>query len=207
MLHRSIFDGKPPEPGGNPIRHLAEETTMSNPAEQFAATQKANLKALQGFTTQAFTGMEKLVELNMAASKALMEESFGHAQAVLAAKDPQELVALQAGLAKPMVEKTTAYAQHVQSILNGSNAEFTKAVEAKAAEAQKALAGALDTLSKNAPAGSEAAVAALKTALTNSQTALETAQAQAKKVVEAAQANFTAAATQAADAIKKATTV
>ena len=43
--------------------------------------------------------------------------------------------------------------------------------------------------------------------LTASQTALETAQAQAKKVVEAAQANFNTAATQTADAIKKATTV
>ena len=66
---------------------------------------------------------------------------------------------------------------------------------------------AIDAMAKNAPAGSESAVAAFKNALTTSQTALETAQAQAKKVVEAAQANFNTAATQAADAIKKATTV
>ena len=180
---------------------------MKNTAEQFAATNKANLQALQGFTTQAFAGFEKLVELNMAASKAVLEESFSHAQAVLAAKDPKELLALQSGLVKPMADKSTAYAQHVQAILTGSTADFTKAVEAKAAEAQKAFTGALDNLTKNAPAGSESAVAAFKNALTASQTALETAQVQAKKAMETAQTSFNAAATQAADAIKKATTV
>ena len=176
---------------------------MKNTAEQFAATNKANLQALQGFTAQAFSGLEKLVELNLAASKAVMEESFGHAQAVLSAKDAKELLALQTGLVKPMADKSTAYAQHVQAILTGSTADFTKAVEAKAAEAQKAFTGALDNLTKNAPAGSESAVAAFKNALTASQTALETAQVQAKKAMETAQTSFNAAATQAADAIKK----
>ena len=180
---------------------------MTLSAEQFAATNKANLKALQGFTAQAFSGFEKLVELNLAASKAVLDESFAHAQAELAAKDPKEVLALQAGLARPMADKSTAYAQHVQAIVTGSTADFAKALEAKTAEAQKAFNGALDNLVKNAPAGSESAVAAFKNALTTSQTALETAQAQAKKVVEAAQANFNTAATQAADAIKKATTV
>ena len=74
---------------------------MKNTAEQFTATNKANLQALEGFTTQAFAGFEKLVELNMAASKAVLNESFSHTQAVLAAKDPKELMALQSGLVKP----------------------------------------------------------------------------------------------------------
>ena len=180
---------------------------MKNTAEQFTVTTQANLQALQGFTTQAFSGLEKLVELNMAASKAMMEESFGHTQAVLAAKDPKELLALQSGLLKPMADKSAAYAQHVQAILTGSTADFTKAVEAKTAEAQKAFDGVLENMTKNAPAGSETAVAAFKSALTAGQNAMETAQAQAKKAVETAQTTFTAAATQAADAVKKATTV
>ena len=180
---------------------------MKNTAEQFAATNKANLQALEGFTTQAFAGVEKLVELNMAASKAALNESFSHVQAVLGAKDAQELLALQAGLIKPLTEKTAAYAQHVQTIVTGSSAGFTKAVEAKTAEAQKAFGSALENLTKNAPAGSESAVAAFKNAMTASQNALESAQTQAKKAVETAQSNYMAAATLAADAVKKATKV
>lgn len=178
---------------------------MNNTAEQFTATNKANLQALEGLTTQAFAGIEKLVELNMTASKALLSESFRHIQSVLGAKDGQELLALQSGLLKPLAEKSAAYVQHVQTIVTGSGAEFTKAVEAKAAEAQKAFNGVVENLAKNAPAGSESAVAAFKSALTAGQNAVESAQTSAKKAVEVAQSNFTAVATQAADAVKKAT--
>jgi phasin family protein len=173
---------------------------MNTTAEQFIAANKANLQALQGFTTQAFAGVEKLVELNLAASKAALGESFNHVQAVLGAKDAQQLLALQSGLVKPLTEKSAAYVQHVQTIVSGSGAEFTKAVEAKTAEAQKAFDSVLENLTKNAPAGSE-------TAVTSGQNALESAQAQAKKALATAQANFTAAATQTADAVKKATKV
>jgi len=178
---------------------------MNNTAEQFTATNKANLQALEGLTTQAFSGIEKLVELNMTASKALLSESFRHIQSVLGAKDAQELLVLQSGLLKPLAEKSAAYAQHVQTIVTGSGAEFTKAVEAKTAEAQKAFNGVVENLAKNAPAGSESAVAAFKNALTAGQNAVESAQTSAKKAVEVAQSNFTAVATQTADAVKKAT--
>ena len=91
--------------------------------------------------------------------------------------------------------------------MTGSTADLAKAMEAKTVEAQKAFDGVLENLTKNAPAGSETAVAAFKNALTAGQNAIETAQAQAKKAVETAQATFNAAATQAADAVKKAATV
>lgn len=180
---------------------------MKNTAEQFIATNKTNLQALEGVTTQAYAGVEKLVELNMAAAKAMLGESFSHVQAVLNVKDAQELLALQAGLLKPMAEKYAAYAEHVQAILAGSSADFTKAVEAKSAEAQKAFADVVENMSKNAPAGTESAVAAFKSALTAGQNAVETAQTSAKKAVEVAHTNFTTATAQAVDAVKKATTV
>lgn len=176
---------------------------MNNTTEQFIATNKANLQALEGLASQAFAGVEKLVELNMTASKALLGESFRHIQAVLAAKDAQELMALQTGMFKPLAEKSAAYAQHVQTIISGSGAEFTKALEAKTAEAQKAFSGVVENLEKNAPAGTESAVAAFKNALTAGQNAFESAQTSAKKAVEIAQSNFTAATTQTVDAVKK----
>ena len=47
-------------------------------AEQIAAAQKANLNTMFGLTTKAFEGMEKLVELNIQASKAAMGELTKH---------------------------------------------------------------------------------------------------------------------------------
>lgn len=176
---------------------------MNTTAEQFITTNTANLQALEGFTTQAFAGVEKLVELNLAASKAALGESFSHVQSMLGAKDVQQLIALQSALLKPLTEKSAAYAQHLQTIMTDSSADFSKAAEAKAAEAQKAFTGVVENMAKNAPAGTETAVAAFKTALTAGQNAIESAQASAKKVVEAAQANVKAATKQAVDAARK----
>lgn len=176
---------------------------MQNIIEQFSATNKANLQALEGFTNQAFAGVEKLVELNLAASKATLGESFNHAKAALSAKDAQEFMALQTSLLQPLAEKSAAYAQHVQAIVTDSTAELSKALEAKTAEAQKAFGGVVENLAKNAPAGTETAVAAFKNALSAGQNAVESAQASAKKAVEVVQSNFTAATKQATDAAKK----
>jgi phasin family protein len=179
---------------------------MNFNAEQFAATNKANLEALKGVTTQAYAGFEKMVELNMAATKALVGETFSHAQAVMAAKDPQQFMGLQSGLVQPLAEKTVAYGRHVRTIATDASAEFTKAVEAKVAESQKAFATLMDTAVKNAPAGSETAVAAFKSALSTSQNAIESAKTSAKTALETAESAFTAAADQAVKAVAAATT-
>ena len=78
-------------------------------------------------------------------------------------------------------------------------------IDSSDVEAQKAFTGAVESLTKNAPAGSESAVAAFKNALTAGQTALESLQVQAKNAVETAQSNIAAATTQTVDAVKKAT--
>ena len=178
---------------------------MYNTFELITTSSKANFQALEGLTSQTFAGVEKLIELNLATSKAVLGESFSHIQSVLGAKDAQEMLALQSGMLKPLAEKSAAYFQHVQTIATGNGAEFTKAVEAKIAEAQNTFGTVVENLTKNAPAGTESAVAAFKSAINAGQNAMETAQASAKKAVEAAQSNFKAAAAQAVDAVTKAT--
>jgi hypothetical protein len=44
-------------------------------AEQIVAAQKANIETLFGLTQKAFEGVEKLVELNVQATKAALAES------------------------------------------------------------------------------------------------------------------------------------
>jgi len=180
---------------------------MSNPAEQILAASKANLEAVEGALNKAVAGAEKLVELNMAASKAALSDTLGHAKAALAVKTPQELLSLQTSMLQPLAEKTTAYFQSVQSIATEGSADFTKQMEAKMAEAQKAFGASMDQLVKSAPAGTESAVAAFQAAVTNSQKAVETAQATIKKATEAAQANFAVVAKQATEVAKKAAKV
>jgi len=174
---------------------------MTYTTDQFIATNRANLEALQSLTNQAVTGFEKLVELNMAASKAAVAESFSQVQAVLSAKDAQELLALQSAVFQPLAQKSAAYGRHVYDIVSSTGAELTKAFEAKLAETQKTFSALVDNAAKNAPAGSEAATALFKSAVSATQSAIETAQNAAKQAVSLAESNLTAVTAQAVEAV------
>ena len=172
--------------------------------EQILASQKANVETLMGLTAKAFEGVEKIVELNLTASKAALAETSEHAQALLNAKDAQELMALQSGMFQPLAEKTAAYSRHLYDIASGAGAEFGKTFEAQAADAQKKFMGVVDNAAKNAPAGSEAAVAVMKSAVSAASNALESVQKAVKQATDVAQSNFNAVAASAADVAKPA---
>jgi phytoene/squalene synthetase len=104
-----------------------------------------------------------------------------------------------------LAEKSAAYAQEFQKIVAGASAEFTKAAQANMADVQKGFTNLMESATKNAPGGSESAVAFFNQAMSASQNAFKTAQTTAQQAVDAAQANFTAVSKQAADVVKKAT--
>ena len=177
---------------------------MSLTAEQIVASHKATLETLFGLTNKAFEGVEKLVELNITASRAALSEAAAHTQAVLSVKDAQELLALQASVLQPLAEKTAAYSRHLYDIASGTTSEFGKAFEGQVAEAQQGFASMVDNAAKNAPAGSETAVAVMKSAVSAATNAFESVQKAVKQATDVAEANFNAVANTAA---KAATTV
>ena len=172
--------------------------------EQILASQKANVETLMGLTSKAFEGVEKIIELNMSASKAALSETSQHAKALLSVKDAQELMALQQALFQPLAEKTAAYSRHLYDIASGSTAEFSKTVEGQAADAQKKFMGLVDNAAKNAPAGSDAAVAVMKSAVAAASNALESVQKAVKQATDVAQSNFNSVAASTAEAAKPA---
>ena len=172
--------------------------------EQLVASQKANMETLYGLTAKAFEGMEKLVELNLQATKAALAESANHTQAVLSVKDAQELLALQAGMFQPLAEKAAAYSRHLYDIASGTSAEFSKAFEGKVAEGQAQFAALVDNAAKNAPAGSETAVAMMKSAVAAANNAFESVQKAVKQASDVAESNFNAVTTSATTAAKNA---
>jgi len=174
-------------------------------AEQIMASHKANIETLFGLTQKAFEGVEKLVELNVQATKAALAETANHAQAVMGVKDAQELLALQAGMVQPLAEKTAAYSRHLYDITSAAGAELSKTVESQTAEAQKKIEGLVESASKNAPAGSEAAVAAMKTAVAAANTAFESVQKAVKQASDMAETNFNTVSASAVNASKTAT--
>ena len=144
--------------------------------EQVLAAQKANVETLFGLTNKAFEGVEKLVELNLQVAKASLGETAEGVKAALSVKDAQELMALQAGLLQPAAEKAAAYSRHLYDIAASTNADITKIVEAQTADVQAKYMAVVDAAAKNAPAGSENAVALVRSAVAAANNAFETVQ-------------------------------
>jgi len=161
--------------------------------DQVLAAHKANVETLFGLTSKALEGVEKLVELNLAASKAALADSAAQTQSLLSVKDVQELLALQSNLLQPLGEKALAYGRDVYEIASATSAEFSKTLEAQMAEAQKKLMDVIDSTAQNAPAGSETAVTLLKSAISAANSVLETAQKSAKQAMAMAESNLKAA--------------
>ncbi|MDA8445412.1 phasin family protein [Paracidovorax valerianellae] len=176
---------------------------MSLTPEQVLASHKAHLETLFGLTNKAFEGMEKLVELNVTASRAALAEVATHTQAVLSVKDAQELLSLQSSLFQPLAEKTAAYNRHLYDIASSTSAEFGRTFEAQASEAQRNFSNLVDTAAKNAPAGSETSVAVFKSAVSAANNAFESVQKAVKQASDVAEANFNAVANTAANAAAK----
>ncbi len=178
--------------------------------EQFSNATKANFESqfalFSSLTNKAFEGVEKFVDLNITAAKASLEESSVATKQLLAAKDPQEFFTLTAAQAQPVAEKAIAYGRHLASIATGTGAEFSKAAESQIAETNRKVISLVDEVSKNAPAGSESAVALFKSALNNANAGYEQFTKSAKAAAETFEANVNAAVNQftaAANGAKK----
>jgi phasin family protein len=174
-------------------------------AEQVVAAHKANVETLFDLTTKAFEGVEKLVELNLQVAKAAMGEVADTTRAALSVKDAQELMALQTGMLQPSAEKAAAYSRHVYDIAASTNAEVTRIAEAQIAEMQKKFVSAVDGAVKNAPAGTENAVALVKSAMAAANNAYESVHKAAKQAADVADANFQAMTNTAVKASQTAT--
>ena len=166
---------------------------MLTTPEQLAAANKANVEAMLTLANTAFASAERLAALNLNTARAVLEDSVNNAKTLLGAKDLQEVISLQATLAQPSVEKAVAYSRSVYEISAQTQEEFSKLVEAQFAEVNKNVAATLDKAAKSAPAGSDVAVAAVKSAIAAANSAYDTMSKAAKQVAEIAEANVAAA--------------
>lgn len=177
--------------------------------EQFSNATKAALDAqftmFSSLTSKAFEGMEKLVELNITAAKATLEESTQTAKQLMGAKNPQEFFTMTAAQAQPNAEKALSYGRQVAAIATGAQQEFTRAAEEHIAENGRKVLSLVDEVSRNAPAGTENAVAAFKAGITNANAGYEQLTKTAKQAAQVMETNVSAAVNQFSQVAEKAT--
>jgi phasin family protein len=161
---------------------------------QMTTAQTAQLDGVFGLAASAFAGWEKISELNMQALKSLVGESQEAATKLLAVKDLQSLLSLQASYAQPATEKAQSYWRHVHEIVAAAQGELTSAAQPLFHRAQSDAQGSFQSFLQSASPGGEAALSGWKSVFgMNSATvdaASDAIRTSATEAVSAAQADI-----------------
>ena len=164
-------------------------------SEKLQDAQKANLDLLQQISGKIFASVEQLSQLQFKTLQASTEEQFDGFRKLLAVRDPQGFAELQASFTQPNVqaERLAEFNRQVQALIVGTQSEIAKLTTRQVEAGAKQVQDFVEVISKNAPAGSEPVVAALKSSLANAGTVFESAQKAVKQAADVAQSGFDAA--------------
>jgi len=172
--------------------------------DKFLAGNKAVLDSMLTIVNASLNGAERLAALNLNTARALLADGAANVNALLVARDPQSLIALQKSFAKPALEKVSAYSRSVYEIFNQSSSSLMELVQGQAVQVKRNFVAVIDESLKNAPAGSESVVAAMKSGFAAADSAYENMAKAAKQATASIEANVVSAQEAAGKLIAKA---
>jgi phasin family protein len=146
-----------------------------------------------GLAKKTLEGIDQLSTLNLQLVKTLLSESAEKAYAAVAARSPDELMALQTAAWQALPAKSTAYTRQAQAIVAAMVDAYRATAEAQAAEFEATLLGTMNDTLKALPGGEEA-VALTKSAIASARSAYDGAAQAQKQVADAVAENLTEAA-------------
>ena len=172
--------------------------------EQLTAAQKANAEVITTLMRTSFEGMQRLAELNMSATREFFNKSVANANTLMAAKDVNDVSAINQQLAKPGFDEMMGYSRKVYDLVAQMQKDVTAVVESQYSQFQKD-ANAVIGKTKAAPAGGDVFAAAMKTMLEQTNKAFEGMNAVARQMADIADANMKAANSATTKAVSAAT--
>ncbi len=172
--------------------------------DQVMALNRSQLEATLKFAEITSETVEKLADLQFRVAKTAFADGVKTAKQLGAVKDASELATLSGSLSQPVWEKAQAYAKSVYEVATTTQAEITSLLEEQLGELNKNVVGVLDGALKNAPAGSEGAVAAVKSVIQSASAVYESVLKATKQMAAIAESNAQAATATVVSPRKKA---
>jgi phasin family protein len=170
--------------------------------EQVTDIRNASLERFFDLSNKAVEGIGKLAALNLQTIRATLTDTYALAQKSLSVKEPQDWLALQDNLSAPMADKVQAYNRQVFEIVLATQAEFARIGKAQYEACGDQLKSVVKDVAKNAPAGSEAAMTALDSAISAANTLYETLESSGQQAIEVTRSNLDTAAAASKRAIE-----
>jgi phasin family protein len=160
--------------------------------EQFPELNKNNIDNALRIAKTTMESTERLIKLQLEAAKQAIEENAKNAKALSEVQDLQEVMALRAKLAGSSVENALSYSRKVYEVAAQAQAELAELFEEGLSAYTENLVNVVEKTTGSAPAGSDLAIAALKSTVAATQAVVDSMSKAARQVAYAAGAGVKA---------------
>lgn len=157
--------------------------------EQLTAVQKANAEVMTTLLRTAFSGVERLTALNLAASRDFFDNTVASTQQLLAAKDANEAAKLNSELVKPNMEKLVDYSRNVYELVSQMQKEITSVMEEQYSSFAQNANSAVAKAKSSTPVGGDIFAATMQSMLNASTKAFDSMTSMAKQMSDMAETN------------------
>ena len=154
----------------------------------------ATVDAAARLTRISLDSAERAFAIQLEYAKGALKQATLTAQAVSQVKDVPQLIALRTRLAENAVENMMGYSRSLYEVASDAQAELSRLAEERMASYQQAVVEAVDQATKASPAGSDVAVAAMKSTMAATTAAFDTFNKAARQVASYADAGVKASA-------------
>lgn len=178
---------------------------MFKSPEKFSELGKSGIEAALRVAQISMEGAERLARLQLETARQFMEDNVKNAQALSDPSSPDQNVQLRAKLAESTFARAMDYSRSLYEVVTETQEQLTQLMEDRLANYSREMHGALDEAAKNAPAGAEVAVTAMKSAISATTAAIENLTRAAKQMSSFASSGFKAATSATEDAVRKTT--
>ena len=161
----------------------------ATPITEFSA---ATVETAARLTRISIDSAERAMAIQLEYAKGALKQANLTAQAVSQVKDVPQLIALRTRLAENAVENMMGYSRSLYEVASDAQAELSRLAEQNMASYQQAVVEAVDQATKAAPAGSDVAVAAMKSSMAATTAAFDTFNKAARQVASYADAGVKA---------------
>jgi phasin family protein len=135
---------------------------IANPLTEIAA---ATVDSAAKLTKISMDSAERVIALQLEFAQSSLEQATRGAKALAGAKDVQELLSVRTRTAENAVERLVGYSRSLYEISSAAQSQFSKLAEERMATFQRAVTDTVEQAAKSAPAGSDVAVAAIRSSM------------------------------------------
>jgi phasin family protein len=143
--------------------------------DQLTAANEAAIDQFSHFAKLSVANAEKLAELSLGAARDSLELATQHAQSLAAARDVQEMFAINSAAIEPAMKRAYAFSRSAYATATETNDEVKRVFEKQSSELNQVALAAMEEAFKYAPAGSETVIGNVKSAIAAAQTAYDNA--------------------------------